>query len=118
MNLPLLSDRSARINDAVMRHHANATVQLAADGPAWAVAYDVALPEASPFADAATVPQHTVSMWLQGIGDLAEGGEIILTTAHWPLGQRCRVSTPVVPDSSGWAVFAVVPLPPVQPVVL
>lgn len=114
----LATSRQDRINGAVARAHANATVQLTASGPAWAAAYDVALPEASPFADAATVPQYTVSMWLQGIGDLAEGDEIILTTAHWPLGQRCRVSTSVVPDSGGWAVFSVVPLPPVQPVVL
>lgn len=118
MTLATFAALESRLNSAVQRRLSNATVQLAADGPAWAVAYDVALPEASPFADAATVPQHTVSMWLQGIGDLAEGGEIILTTGHWPLGQRCRVSTPVVPDSSGWAVFSVVPLPPVQPVVL
>lgn len=118
MSLAPFAALEQRLNRAVQGRLANATVQLTAGGPAWAAAYDVALPEASPFADAATVPQYTVSMWLQGIGDLAEGDEIILTTAHWPLGQRCRVSTSVVPDSGGWAVFSVVPLPPVQPVVL
>ena len=34
----------------------------------------------------------------------------ILTTAGWPAGQPCRVSTPVEQDADGWAVFDIVPL--------
>lgn len=111
------ADRESRLNGAVQRHLANATVQLTAGGPAWAAAYALDQPDRSPFAEAATVPQHTVSMWLAGVGDLAEGGDVILTTRHWPEGQPCRISTAVVPDASGWATFIVVPLPPVQPMV-
>ncbi len=44
------------------------------------------------------------------MGALCEGADCILTTAGWPAGQPCRVSTPVELDADGWAVFDVVPL--------
>lgn len=100
------------LSNACSGYLANALVQRTEDGPAWAAMYDVALPERSPFADAATVPQHTVSLWLAGLGSLAEGEQIVLTTPQWPAGQPCRITTPVVADASGWATFDVVPIPP------
>lgn len=109
MTLAPFAALESRLNGAVQQRLSNATVQLAPGAPAWAASYAVQLPESSPFADVASVPVHTLSMWLAGLGDLAEGDELILTTRHWPAGQPCRVSTAVVPDASGWAVFAVVP---------
>lgn len=99
------------LSEACSGYLANATVQRTPGGPAWAAMYDVALPDRSPFADAATVPQHTVALSLAGVGDLAEGDPITLTTPQWPTGQPCRITTAVVADASGWAVFDVVPLP-------
>lgn len=123
MSLASFAAAEQRVNSAVTQHLANATVQRTAGGPAWAASYEVEQPERSPyadvrtpFADVATVALHTLSMWLTGFGGLAEGDDLILTTRHWPAGQTCRVSTPVVPDASGWATFVVVPLTPVAPV--
>lgn len=112
MQLPAFAMLHQRLNSAVQQRLSNALVQRTPGGPAWAAMYDVALPERSPFADAATVPQHTVSLWLAGLGSLAEGEQIVLTTPQWPAGQPCRITTPVVADASGWATFDVVPLPP------
>lgn len=100
----------SRLNVAVQQRLSNATVQLTAGGAAWAASYATELPERTAFADVADVPAHILSMWLAGIGDLAEGGELIITTRAWPTGQRCRITTPVVPDAGGWATFEVVPL--------
>lgn len=114
MTLAPFAVLESRLNGAVQQRLSNATVQLAPGAPAWAASYAVQLPEGSPFADVASVPVHTLSMWLSGIGDLAEGGELIVTTRAWPAGQRCRITTPVVPDASGWATFDMVLLPPVE----
>ena len=72
--------------------------------------YETVLPESMPFADVATVQRHSVRVWGEGMGALHEGATCILTTAGWPAGQPCRVSTPVEQDADGWAVFDVVPL--------
>lgn len=104
------------VNQGVTHHLANASVERATGGPACAASYELEQPDRSPFADVATIPEHTISMTLADIGDLAEGDSLILTTRHWPGGQLCRISTPVQMDASGWTSFAVVPLAPVQPV--
>lgn len=113
MTLAPFAALESRLNSAVQQRLSNATVQLTPGAPAWAATYATELPERTPFADVADVPVHTLAMWLEGIGDLAEGAELIVTTRSWPAGQRCQVTTPVVPDSSGWATFEVVPLPAV-----
>ena len=41
---------------------------------------------------------------------LAEGGQVILTTARWPQGQVCRIVTAVEIDATGWASFDVAPV--------
>ena len=60
-------------------------------------------------ADMATVPAHRLSLCVVSLGDLAEGDALVVTTAHWPAGQACRITTPVAPDAGGWARFDVVP---------
>lgn len=107
--LPQFAQLERRMNAAVTRHLANAMVQLAADGPAWAAEYTTGLEPDSPFAPSATAPQHTLSMCIVNLGDVAEGDELIVTTRQWPEGQRCRITTPVVPDAGGWATFSVHP---------
>jgi len=109
MDVGLSLDRSARVRDAVTRHHANALLQIAAGGPAWACIYEATRPEGSPFADVATTLQHSVSVWLPE--DVAEGSQVILTTARWPASKACRITTAVEIDATGWATFEVTPLP-------
>lgn len=116
MSLASFAAAEQRVNRAVTQHLANASVQRVMGGPECAASYELEQPERSPFADVATVPEHTISMTLADIGDLAEGDSLILTTRHWPGGQLCRISTPVQMDASGWASFAVVLQAPVQPV--
>lgn len=117
MSLASFAAAEQRVNSAVTQHLANASVQrVTGGGPECAASYELEQPERSPFADVATVPEHTISMTLADIGDLAEGDSLILTTRHWPGGQLCRISTPVQMDASGWARFAVVLQAPVQPV--
>lgn len=110
MDVGLSLDRSARVRDAVARHHANAMLQLAAAGPAWACIYEATRPEGSPFADVATTLQHSVSVCLPDAESvLSEGGVVYLTTGRWPQGRECRIVTPVEVDSTGWARFNVMP---------
>ena len=104
-------DRAARINGAVHRHHANATIQRVGDVQAWSVLYACNAPDSSsPFADVVTTPTHSISMCVINVPDLAEGDKLTVTHSQWPTGQLCRVTTPVVPDAGGWASFVVVPL--------
>ncbi len=110
MDVGLSLDRSARVRDAVTRHHANALLQLSATGPAWACIYEAARQEASPFGGVVTKPAHSVGVWLANVeGVLSEGATVILTTSQWPQGQACRITTPVDADATGWAVFQVNP---------
>lgn len=108
--LPRFAAMQTRVNAAAARHLTNALLQLQAGGPAWAAMYDTDLPDSMPFADVATAQRHSVRVWGEGMGALCEGADCILTTAGWPAGQPCRVSTPVELDADGWAVFDVVPL--------
>ena len=62
MDVGLSLDRSARVRDAVARHHANAMLQLAAAGPAWACIYESTLPDGGRFDDVATKLAHSVSV--------------------------------------------------------
>ena len=109
------SDRASRINDAVLRHHCNASVQLTPGGQSVQALYECLsldtgiMADRSPFADMATVPAHRLSLCVVSLGDLAEGDALVVTTAHWPAGQACRITTPVAPDAGGWARFDVVP---------
>ena len=98
------------VTQGVQQHLANATVALAAGGPSVSALYDSAAPEGSPFQAVATVARHTLSLCIVSLGDLAEGDEVIVTTRHWPAGQRCRITTPVEPDAGGWAAFDIVPV--------
>ena len=103
-------DRSARIIGAVLRHHANATIQLVGETQTWPVVYGCKSPENTPFADVATVPVYTVSMNVSALAGLAEGDELVLACAGFPSGQLCQITTEVVPDAAGWATFDVVPM--------
>lgn len=109
MDVGLSLDRSARVRDAVTRHHANAMLQIAAGGTAFACIYEATRPEGSPFDEVATTLQHSVSVWLPEGEDVAEGSQVILTTARWPAGKACQITTPVDVDATGWARFDVVP---------
>ena len=111
MQLPSFAALEQRLNSAVTQRLSNAMLQLTATGPAFACIYEAALPEGSPFADVATTLQHSVSVWLPQGEDVAEGGVVYLTTARWPSGQACRITTPVDFDATGWASFEVIPLP-------
>lgn len=110
MDVGLSLDRGARVRDAVTRHHANAMLQLSATGPAWACIYEATRPDGSPFADLATTLVHSVSVWMaEGEGALKEGATVILTTAKWPSGKACRITSEVDIDATGWAHFDVMP---------
>lgn len=110
MDVGLSLDRSARVRDAVTRHHANAMLQLSATGHAWACIYEATRPDGSPFADLATTLVHSVSVWMaDGEGALKEGATVILTTAKWPSGKACRITSEVDIDATGWAHFDVMP---------
>lgn len=111
MQLPSFAALEQRLNSAVTQRLSNAMLQLTATGPAFACIYEATLPEGSPFADVATTLQHSVSVWLPEGEDVAEGSQVILTTARWPSGQACRITTPVDIDATGWASFDVIPLP-------
>ena len=111
MQLPAFAALEQRTNGAVAQRLSNAMLQLTATGPAFACIYEAARPEGSPFADVATTLQHSVSVWLPQGEDVAEGGLVVLTTARWPSGQACRITTPVDFDATGWASFDVIPLP-------
>ncbi len=111
MQLPAFAALEQRTNGAVTQRLSNAMLQLTATGPAFACIYEATLPEGSPFADVATTLQHSVSVWLPEDEDVAEGGHVILTTARWPSGQACRITTPADTDATGWASFDVIPLP-------
>jgi len=111
MSTPLPFDAlDAALTAAVTQHLANALVQVTVDGPHWAAMYECGRPDASPFGEVATAPAHTVSLCLTGVGDVAEGQQIVLTTQRWPAGQVCRITTAVEPDESNWATFDVVPV--------
>ena len=103
------SDRASRINDAVLRHHCNASVQLIPGGQSVQALYECLSLDTGILADMATVPAHRLSLCVVSLGDLAEGDALVVTTAHWPAGQTCRITTPVAPDAGGWARFDVVP---------
>lgn len=111
MQLPAFAALEQRTNGAVAQRLSNAMLQLTATGPAFACIYEATLPEGSPFADVATTLQHSVSVWLPQGEDVSEGGVVYLTTARWPSGQACRITTPVDFDATGWASFEVIPLP-------
>lgn len=111
MPLPAFAALEQRLNSAVTGRLSNATLQLSQGAPAWACIYEAARPEGSPFTDVATTLQHSVSVWLPQGEDVAEGGLVVLTTARWPSGQACRITTPVDIDATGWASFEVIPLP-------
>ena len=111
MQLPAFARIEQRLNGAVTQRLSNAMLQLTATGPAFACIYDATLPEGSPFADVATTLQHSVSVWLPEGEDVAEGSQVILTTARWPAGKACQITTPVDVDATGWASFDVIPLP-------
>ena len=111
MQLPAFARLEQRLNGAVTQRLSNAMLQLTATGPAFACIYEATLPEGSPFADVATTLQHSVSVWLPEGEDVAEGSQVILTTARWPAGKACQITTPVDFDATGWASFDVIPLP-------
>lgn len=111
MQLPAYARIEQRLNDVVTQRLSNAMLQLTATGPAFACIYEATLPEGSPFADVATTLQHSVSVWLPEGEDVAEGSQVILTTARWPAGKACQITTPVDVDATGWASFDVIPLP-------
>ncbi len=98
------------VTQGVQQHLANASVGLMAGGPTVGALYDSEAPQGSPFQDVATAARHMLSLCIVGLGDVAEGDEVIVTTRQWPAGQRCRITTPVEPDAGGWAVFEVVPV--------
>lgn len=109
LELPSFAAEEQRLNDVVSQHLSNAMLQLTATGPAFACIYEATRPEGSPFADVATTLQHSVSVWLPQGQEVREGAQVILTTARWPSGQACRITTPVDIDATGWATFDVVP---------
>ena len=111
MQLPAFAALEQRTNGAVTQRLSNAMLQLTATGPAFACIYEATRPDGSPFADVATTLQHSVSVWLPEGEDVAEGSQVILTTARWPAGKACRITTPVDTDATGWASFDVIPLP-------
>lgn len=111
MQLPAFARIEQRLNDVVSQRLSNAMLQLTATGPAFACIYEATLPGGSPFADVATTLQHSVSVWLPEGEDVAEGSQVILTTARWPAGKACQITTPVDVDATGWASFDVIPLP-------
>lgn len=111
MQLPAFARIEQRLNDVVSQRLSNAMLQLTATGPAFACIYEATLPEGSPFADVATTLQHSVSVWLPDGEDVAEGSQVILTTARWPAGKACQITTPVDVDATGWASFDIIPLP-------
>lgn len=111
MQLPAFARIEQRLTDVVTQRLSNAMLQLTATGPAFACIYEATLPEGSPFADVATTLQHSVSVWLPEGEDVAEGSQVILTTARWPAGKACQITTPVDVDATGWASFDVIPLP-------
>ena len=112
LELPAFAAEEQRLNDVVSQRLSNAMLQLTATGPAFACIYEAARPEGSPFADVATTLQHSVSVWLpEAESVLAEGGVVYLTTARWPSGHACRITSPVDFDATGWASFEVIPLP-------
>jgi hypothetical protein len=102
-------DRSSRVRDAMVRHHANASLSILAGGVQCSVIYRRLTPQANPFDETATVPVHQVSACVAGIGALVEGAVVYLSTSEWPNGRPVRITTPVVLDAGGWAVFEVVP---------
>lgn len=111
MNFGLSLDRSARLCGAVTRHHANASLRLSQGADAWACIYESTLPDGGRFDDVATKLAHSVSVWMPDAeAALAEGGQVILTTARWPQGQVCRIVTAVEIDATGWASFDISPL--------
>lgn len=111
MQLPAFARIEQRLNDVVSQRLSNAMLQLTATGPAFACIYEATLPEGSPFADVATTLQHSVSVWLPDGEDVAEGSQVILTTARWPAGKACQITTPVDVGATGWASFDIIPLP-------
>ena len=102
----LAVDRSARINGAVLRHHANASIAVAGSDVERPAQYECLQAERSPFEDVVTVPVHRLS--LEMAGDLSEGDELLVCNMQWPNGRRCQITTEVVPDAGGWATFDVV----------
>ena len=111
MPLPAFAALEQRLNGAVTGRLSNATLQLSQGGVAWACIYEATLPEGMAFDDVATKLAHSVSVWMPDADSvLAEGEQIILTTARWPQGQACRIVTAVEVDSTGWASFDVSPL--------
>lgn len=99
-----------RVNAAVERRLANATVRLPGADAEVSALYDAGNPEGSPFEAVATVSRHTLSLCVVSLGDVAEGDEVIVATRQWAEGQRVRISTAVEPDASGWATFDIVPV--------
>lgn len=103
--------RAARITGAVLRHHANSSVQLDGDARTFSAVYACSAPNASPYGDVVTVFEHTLSMCVANVSRIVEGEVLMVVGPNWPAGQRCRITTDVVPDAGGWAVFVIVPLP-------
>lgn len=110
MRLPTFAALEQRLNSAVTERLSNAMLQLSATGAAWACIYEATRPDGSPFADLATTLVHSVSVWMaEGEGALKEGATVILTTAKWPSGKACRITSEVDIDATGWAHFDVMP---------
>lgn len=111
MQTPAFTSLEQRLSRAATQRLSNAMLQQQAGGVAFACTHDVTLASSSPFADIATQPTHSVSVWLpDGQSALAEGSEVILTSARWLQGCRCRITTAVETDAAGWAHFDVLPL--------
>ena len=96
----LAPDRHARINDAVVRSHANATAAHLGGEP-FGVLFNRA--SADPFGGAVDTAELTVAYCIANTPGIAEGGELAINgVAHIVTGQ-------VQPDAGGWVVLSVYP---------
>ena len=89
-----------RANAAVLRHLANASGSWRGGGE-FGVIWDTE--EGDGFSEAVTSVRHTISMNVAVASGISEGSTELMVNGH-----PCRVTGPVVPDSSGWATFPIV----------
>lgn len=97
MSLACLGDRTSRIHDAVLRHHANTTATFNGGAP-FGVLFDRAGQDRFDGALAATA--FTAAFCVSNAPGLAEGSTLVVG------GVAYAVAGPVEPDAGGWVSVA------------
>ena len=108
--MPRFARLQERLGAVVTARLSDASVALDA-GPLAGVArsclYQAGLLDTGPFADAASVHQHHIKLWLAvGEAPPAEGDALTLHCSDYSAGVRARITTAVELDGAGWASFS------------